>query len=59
MLNSSPLPSPNPPSHDDVDAIMRVGPKGAIAVAGTATLIVFAMWLAFYFFVFVPRGVPA
>jgi hypothetical protein len=59
MLNSPPLPSPNPPTIDDVDALVRSGPKGAIAVAGIATLIVFAIWLAFYFFVFVPRGVPA
>ena len=59
MLNSPPLPSSNPPTHDNVDAVVRSGPKGAIAVAGIATLIVFAIWLAFYFFVFVPRGVPA
>jgi hypothetical protein len=61
MLNSPPLPSTTEPKHDDdvVDAVVRAGPKGAIAVAGIATLIVLAIWLAFYFFVFVPRGVPA
>ena len=59
MLNSPPLPSSNPPTHDNADAVVRPGPKGAIAVAGIATLIVFAIWLAFYLFVFVPRGVPA
>jgi hypothetical protein len=61
MLNSPPLPSTTEPTDndDDVDAVVRAGPKGAIAVAGIATLIVLAIWLAFYFFVFVPRGVPA
>jgi hypothetical protein len=59
MLNSPPLRSTTEPTDDDVDAVVRGGPKGAIAVAGIATLIVFAIWLAFYFFVFVPRGVPA
>jgi hypothetical protein len=54
MLNSPPLPSTNQPKHDDVDAVVRAGPKGAITVAGIAAVIV-----AFYFFVFVPRGVPA
>ena len=52
-------PKTTEPRHDDVDAVVRAGPKGAIAVAGVATLIVLAIWLAFYFLVFVPRGVPA
>jgi hypothetical protein len=39
-----------------VDEIVSQGPGGAIAVAGTAVLIVLAIWFAFYFFVFVPRG---
>jgi hypothetical protein len=56
MLNSPPKTTE---PHDDVDAVVRAGPKGAIAVAGIATLIVLAIWLAFYFLVFVPRGVPA
>ena len=61
MLNSPPLPSTTEPTQDDdaVNAVVRAGPKGAIAVAGIATLIVLAIWLAFYFLVFVPRGVPA
>ena len=57
MLNSPP--KTTKPRHDDVDAVVRAGPKGAIAVAGVATLIVLAIWLAFYFLVFVPRGVPS
>lgn len=60
MLNSpSTQPSIQEPTHENVDAVVRAGPKGAIAVAGIATLIVLAIWLAFYLFVFVPRGVPA
>lgn len=42
---------------DRVDEIVRSGPSGAIAVAGVATAIVFALWFAFYFLVFLPRGV--
>jgi hypothetical protein len=37
--------------------IVRAGPKGAVALAGIATAIVIALWFAFYFLVFLPRGV--
>src|SRR5471032_437130 len=40
-----------------VDEIVRDGPHGAIAVAGIATAIVIGLWFAFYFLVFLPRGV--
>jgi hypothetical protein len=36
--------------------IVAQGPKGAIAVAATAVAIVMAIWFAFYFFAFLPRG---
>jgi hypothetical protein len=39
-----------------VDAIVSEGPKGALALAGAAVAIVLALWFAFYFLVFVPRG---
>jgi len=39
-----------------VDAIVARGPGGAFALAGTAVAIVMALWLAFYFLVFVVRG---
>jgi hypothetical protein len=49
-----------PPSAESedakVDEIVRSGPLGAVAVAGTATAIVIALWFAFYFMVFLPRG---
>ncbi|WP_027583222.1 hypothetical protein [Bradyrhizobium sp. Ai1a-2] len=57
MTDSS---SQGPARHSDdetVDAIVRAGPGGAIAVAGIATAIVVALWFAFYLFVFLPRSV--
>lgn len=39
-----------------IDEIVRSGPTGAIAVAGIATAVVIALWFAFYFLVFLPRG---
>ena len=39
-----------------VERIVASGPRGAIALAGITTLIVVAIWFAFYFLVFVPRG---
>jgi hypothetical protein len=51
--------SPLPPSGSDADieTILEDGPRGAIAVAGIATLIVVAIWFAFYLFVFTPRAI--
>ncbi|CAM2192621.1 hypothetical protein PXJ20_11325 [Paraburkholderia sp. A1RI_3L] len=47
------------PADDEgrVADIVRAGPKGAVALAGIATAIVIALWFAFYFLVFLPRGV--
>ena len=56
MINS-PSPAGNAEPHPNaVHAIVRSGPRGAIALAGVATLIVILIWLAFYLFVFVPRA---
>jgi hypothetical protein len=41
----------------EVDEIVSRGPSGAFAVAGIATAIVVAIYFAFYFFVYLPRGV--
>ncbi|HTJ94350.1 MAG TPA: hypothetical protein VL424_14745 [Pararobbsia sp.] len=62
MTDPSSTPSSSGPDGDDhddreVDAIVRSGPRGAIAVAGVATAVVVALWFAFYFWVFLPRGV--
>jgi hypothetical protein len=48
-----------PPSTETdarIDEIVRSGPRGAVVVAGIATAIVIALWFAFYFMVFLPRG---
>jgi len=39
-----------------VEEIVSQGPSGTFAVAGLATLIVVAIFFAFYFLVFLPRG---
>lgn len=39
-----------------MDAIVRSGPTGAIALAGITTAIVVALWFAFYLLVFLPRS---
>jgi hypothetical protein len=39
-----------------LEQIVAQGPKGAIAIAVTAVTIVMAIWFAFYFFAFLPRG---
>jgi hypothetical protein len=39
-----------------VDVIVRAGARGAVVLAGIATAIVIGLWIAFYLFVFVPRG---
>jgi hypothetical protein len=41
---------------DEIDAIVRSGPIGAITVAGIATAIVVGIWFLFYLLVFLPRG---
>jgi len=39
-----------------VEEIVSRGPAGTFAVAGVATAIVLAIFLAFYFLVYLPRG---
>ena len=58
MINS-PLSSTgaNEARDADIEAILAEGPRGAIALAGLATLLVVAMWFAFYLFVFAPRAI--
>jgi hypothetical protein len=40
-----------------VERVVAAGPHGAIAVAAVATLVVMAIWFAFYVLAFLPRGV--
>jgi len=60
MMNADPAPpAPGKTEDESVNAILRSGAKGAIAVAGLATAVVVAIWFAFYLLVFVPRaGAP-
>lgn len=46
-----------PPQAERIDEIVRRGPGGALVVAGISVAIVIALWFAFYFLVFLPRGV--
>jgi hypothetical protein len=55
MINSE-LPAEPTAGEDRVDRIVAEGPHGALTVAGIASAIVVALWLAFYLFVFLPRG---
>ena len=51
MLNS-----PFEEREEQVDNVIARGPRGALALAGIATFIVVAIWVAFYLLVFMPRG---
>jgi hypothetical protein len=55
MIISPDAPSPET-ENARIDEIVRSGPSGAIVIAGIATAIVVALWFAFYFMVFLPRG---
>jgi hypothetical protein len=41
-----------------VERIVGTGANGAKMLAGVATAVVVGLWLAFYFYVFVPRSAP-
>jgi hypothetical protein len=51
-----PPPTSPVPTQAEIDQIVRSGPTGAIALAGTATAIVMALYVAFYILVFRTRG---
>ncbi len=44
------------PDEAVLEQIYARAPRGAMLVAGIATGLVFALWFAFYLFVFIPRG---
>jgi hypothetical protein len=56
MIVSQDVPPSTESEDARVDTIVRSGPLGAVVVAGIATAIVIALWFAFYFMVFLPRG---
>jgi hypothetical protein len=50
---------PDESSEGDVaqlEEIYRRAPVGALTVAGSAMVLVFALWFAFYLAIFLPRG---
>ncbi|MGC1575309.1 MAG: hypothetical protein WA813_04150 [Beijerinckiaceae bacterium] len=55
MFNSDP-PEILTPDELAVERVVAAGPRGALTLASLATAIVVAIWLAFYLFVFLPRG---
>lgn len=55
MLNSD-CSGHDAPDDQAVGRIVSAGPHGALTIAGIAVTIVWALWLAFYFLVFLPRG---
>ena len=56
-MEADPDPDPERELEDAaVDEIVSRGPSGAFAVAGVATAIVVALYFAFYFVVYLPRG---
>lgn len=40
----------------DLERVMQVVPQGALALAGTAIVLLMLCWLAIYFLIFLPRG---
>jgi len=60
MINSDPASGESDAGTEqdaDMNAILRSGARGAAVLAGLATLVVVAIWFAFYLAVFVPRAV--
>ena len=43
-------------SPDEVQGIVAMGPRGALALAGLSVVVLVAIWFAFFVFVFLPRG---
>jgi hypothetical protein len=41
---------------EEVSGIVAKGPRGALALAGLSVAALLAIWLAFFVFVFLPRG---
>ena len=44
------------PTETDLDTVMEQVPKGALALAGMAVMLLLVGWFFVYFIIFVPRG---
>jgi hypothetical protein len=58
MINSGPETEGSAVQETEVRRVVGSGAGGALALAGIATAIMVAIWLAFYLFVFMPRATP-
>ena len=47
---------PTEPSSEEFERVATEAPTGALALCAIAVAIVVTIWLAFYFFAFLPRG---
>lgn len=45
-----------PVSSEEARLALRHGPLGALAISAVTTAMLLAAWLAFYFWLFIPRG---
>jgi hypothetical protein len=43
-------------TEEELQRIAAAGPRGAVALAGLGVAVLLAIWVAFYVFVFLPRG---
>lgn len=43
-------------TEDEVRRVVVMGPRGAMALAVTTVAMLIAIWIAFFVFVFLPRG---
>jgi hypothetical protein len=50
------LESKTPDGDADFDRLADRGPWGALTLCGIAVAVVLAIWFAFYFLAFLPRG---
>lgn len=50
------LVTPTTASPQELERIAARGPTGALALCGIAVAIVAAIWIVFYLFTFLPRG---
>jgi hypothetical protein len=58
MINAQPATARNEAAENAaVDEIVGTGAGGAKMLAGIATAVVIGLWVAFYFYVFMPRSV--
>jgi hypothetical protein len=58
MINSHRTTETASSEDEALERVLAVGPGGAFLLSGVTTAIVLGLWLAFYFFVFIPHANP-